>query len=185
MNQSFVSVARTQQEPGFRTLILQRLQRRNPIFFETKSRCPPTIPEEDEEREQEETEEGAEATGRVIDATASALIATYSSMSTELCDSSKSVYRDLEEQNRVLQARLASQQTVLDRILDTKLQEAATSLPQQTIHVNTTELVGQMIKLHVEPVPTTRSECIPIQQQRRPLHKAETDRLAPLSPPAA
>ncbi|KAF1319850.1 reverse transcriptase, partial [Globisporangium splendens] len=178
-----IQAARIQQKPGFRASTLQRLQRRNPVFFETRSRCPPAIPEEDEGHEQEESEE--DATGRVVNTTASTLIATNSSTSTESCESiaSKSVRRDLEEQNRVLQERLASQQTVLDRILDTKLHKAATSLPQQTLHVKTTDPVDQMIKLHAEPLPT--SECILIRQQRRPPGNADTDRLAPLSPPAA
>ncbi|KAF1327457.1 hypothetical protein FI667_g7585, partial [Globisporangium splendens] len=178
-----IQAARIQQKPGFRASILQRLQRRNPIFFETRSRYPPAIPEEDEEHEQEESEE--DATGHVVDTTASTLIATNSSTSTEPCESiaSKSVCRDLEEQNRVLQERLATQQTVLDRILDTKPHKAATPLPQQTLHVKTTDLVDQMIKLHVEPLPT--SECILIWQQRRPPGNADTDRLAPLSPPSA
>lgn len=167
------------QEVGFRASVLERLRRPNHLLSQSRTKLPPTIPEEGEEQAQEVDEDGTvQARENSSSELASALVG-----SNGRAVSSSSFCRTLEEQNRVLQDRLASQQTVLDQILDTKLQDAAsTTIVPQKVRSGATAAGDQMIKLndhHFE----ARDSSIQVPQRVERLEAA--DRSQPLSPSAA
>lgn len=132
----------------FRASVLQRLRRqsRHSLLSQSRARVlPPTIPEEgeDRDRDQEDALTKARQPGLISSQHEAALS----------CDAAASrVLESLEERNRLLQDRLASQQSVLDHLLSSKLRVATDNSVLTTTVIATpddamTACQDQMIKL--------------------------------------